>query len=132
MYAQLFARPRRQDDIGGGLLGSPEPAAPKKGPLGFRESGFSFIPIRQSHLDFLASTYGCEAPSLDEVVGRALVDEFYLPRGVAVVHLRPSGGNLLYASFGKWLKVFPKDVLRGMSEMSNWLREREIFILDAF
>lgn len=97
----------------------------------FRERGFSFIPLRQAHLDFLQFVYGREVPKLDEVVGRAMVDESYLPLGVVLVHFEPNGTNTLHAHFGKWLKVYPKDVLRGMSEVCNWLREHEVFILHA-
>lgn len=97
----------------------------------FRERGFSFIPLRPAHLDFLAFVYGRTVPKLEEVVGRAMVDRNYLPLGVVLVHFEPCGTNTLHAHFGKWLKVYPKDILRGMSEVTHWLREHEIFILHA-
>ena len=37
----------------------------------------------------------------------------------------------LHAHFGKWLRTYPKDILRGMSEVCNWLREHEVYILHA-
>jgi hypothetical protein len=129
MYAQVLALRRRDDDDVGGLLGL-EQARPK-GPLGFKERGFSFIPLRPAHLEFMACVYGREVPSIDEVVGRAMVDQFFLPAGVVLVHFEPSGINKLHAHFGKWLRIFPKDILRGMSEVCKWLRERNIFVLHA-
>ena len=74
---------------------------------------------------------GRSMPTIDQVVGRAMVDENYLPLGVVLVYFEPSGKNWLYAHFSKWLRVYPKDILRSMSEVSNWLRKNEIFILHA-
>src|SRR5262249_39583822 len=59
------------------------------------------------------------------------VDSRFLPVGVVLVHFEDGGRNMLMAHFGKWLKIFPKDILRGMSEVSNWLRKNEVFILHA-
>ena len=61
--------------------------------------------------------------------GKAMVDELYLPLGVVLVHFETGGINKLHAHFGKWLRIYPKDILRGMSEVSNWLRQHSIFIL---
>jgi hypothetical protein len=129
MYARVLAL-RHDDDVGTGLFTLPERSL-RKDPVGFKERGFSFIPIREAHLDFMACVYGRTVPKLEEVIGRAMVDENYLPLGVVLVHFEPSGLNVLHAHFGKWLRVYPKDILRGMSEVSSWLRKNEIFILHA-
>jgi len=117
------------DDVGAGLLSAPE-RRPSKG-LSWRERGWSFIPLRPAHLEFLQFVYGRDVPSIDEVIGRAMVDECCLPLGVVLVHFESGGINKLHAHFSKWLKVYPKDILRGMAEVCNLLRQHEVFILHA-
>jgi hypothetical protein len=130
MHAQLLALRQRDDDVSGGVLGGLEQRP--KGPPSFRDRGFSFIPIREAHIEFLAEhVYGRTAPKIDEVIGNAMVDEFYLPVGVVLVHFQSNGRNVLHAHFGRWLKVYPKDILRGMKPVCNELREHGIFILHA-
>lgn len=100
-------------------------------PLSFKERGFDFIPIRQAHLDFLGYCYGRTPPPLEEVEGFALVDRNCLPLGLALVHFEDGGTVTCHAHFGKWLKIYPKDILRGMKVTMDSLRERGIFILHA-
>jgi len=142
MYVRALLRRRDDEDVGTGLFTLPE-RAPPKGPLSFRERGFSFIPLRSAHLEFLTCVYGREVPSIDEVVGRAMVDANHLPLGVVLVHFEPDvfepeydqriglGLRVLHAHFGKWLRVYPKDILRGMKEVADWLRQHNIFTLHA-
>lgn len=127
---------------GHGLLWAPpEPPRPQ-GPLSFRERGFSFIPLRPQHLALYGAIYGDRAmPTISEVVGRAMVDADYMPLGAVLVYFEPDvfeveygqrifeGRNWLYAHFGPWLKIYPKDILRGMKEVADQLREHEIFDL---
>ena len=103
---------------------------PSRAPT-FKERGFSFIPIRQAHLDFMSFCYGRPAPPLAECEGRAMVDDRYLPLGVALIHHEPNGVHTAHAHFGVWLKVYPKDILRSMSDMCDGLRSRGITILHA-
>lgn len=60
-----------------------------------------------------------------------MVDENFLPLGVVLVHFEPCGINKLHAHFGKWLRIYPKDILRGMAEVCNRLRQHEVYILHA-
>src|SRR5262245_2994480 len=96
-----LGRVREWDDSGSaGLLSAPpvEPG-PKRAPS-FKEAGLSFIPLRQAHLDLLQVVYGRNVPAMDECVGKAMVDYYYLPVGVVLVHFEPSGTNVLHAHFG--------------------------------
>lgn len=127
MRSMLALRSGEQDSHSG-LFDDVPPAPP---PRSFRERGFSFIPLRSAHLEFMKFVYGREVPKLEECVGRAMVDANYLPLGVVLVHFEDGGRSMLMAHFGKWMKVFPKDILRGMSELCRSLRESEIFILHA-
>ena len=129
MRSVLALRSREQDDYAG-MFDVP-PAPPRQGPLSFKERGWSFIPVREQQLEFMAHVYSRSVPTIDQVVGKAMVDENYLPLGVVLVHFEESGRNMLMAHFGKWLKVYPKDIPRGMHEVCDWLREREIFELHA-
>src|SRR5262245_39415933 len=109
MRSILALKSRDKDDSYSGLFDVPSP--PRQGSLSFRERGFSFIPLRPAHLEFLAFVYGREVPKLEECIGRALVDQDYLPLGVVLVHFEneDDGTNKLHAHFGKWLRVFAKD-----------------------
>src|SRR5262245_32776485 len=140
MFTQMFALRAQDDDegVGAGLLGlgAVEPRQPRAKPTGFKECGLSFIDLRQAHLDLLAYVYDkSETPMLEECVGQALVDKRYLPLGLCLVHREKSGCDRLYAYFGsedRWLRTYPKDVLRALSRMATWLREREVFVLHAY
>jgi hypothetical protein len=127
MYARVLAL-RNNEDVGTGLFTIPEPP-PKT--LSFRDRGFSFIPIREAHLDFMRAVYARAVPSLNEVIGRAMVDENYLPLGMVMVYFERGGKNWLYAHFGRWLKIYPKDILRAMHEVSNDLGAAGVSILHA-
>src|SRR5690349_13041820 len=102
----ILALRSREADSYSGLFDVP-PAPPQQG-QSFRERGFSFIPLRPAHLEFLAFVYGREVPKLEECIGRALVDENYLPLGVVLVHFESDGTNKLHAHFGSHLRTWPK------------------------
>lgn len=128
-------------DAGSGLLWAPEPPRPQR-PLSFRERGFSFIELRPQHLALFGAIYGDRSmPTIDEVVGRAMVDWDFMPLGAVLVYFEPhafeaeygqrifEGRNWLYAHFGPWLRIYPKDILRGMKSVADQLREAGIFDL---
>ena len=52
-----------------------------------------------------------------------MVDRDYLPLGFCFVWFEPSGTVSLHAHFGRWLKRYPKDILRGMHQTANELRQ---------
>jgi hypothetical protein len=52
-----------------------------------------------------------------------------LPLGAVLVYFAPSRRDWLYALFGPWLKVVPKDILRAMHEVADELRAAEAFTL---
>jgi hypothetical protein len=123
------------------LLWAPEAPRPQR-PLSFRERGFSFIPLRPQHLALYGAIYGDRSmPRIDEVVGRAMVDADYMPLGAVLVYFEPdviepeygqrifSGKNWVYGHFGDWLRRYPKDILRDMSEVTDQLREGGVFDL---
>jgi hypothetical protein len=132
----------RARDIDGpiGLLYVPIDRRPKRA-LSFKEAGFSFIELRPQHLNLMSAIYGGRSvPTIDEVVGKAMVDDFHLPLGVVLVYFAPDtieveygqrfrGRCWLYAHFGKWLRIYPKDILRGTSEVADELRAAGVFIL---
>ena len=118
---------------------APDPQAGK--PLSFRERGFSFMPVRQAHLDFLGFVYGHGDPPPHHMVeGYTMVDDRYLPLGMALVHLEPAtmpDGSpgvrpMMYAHFGPWLRVYPKDILRQMHVMADDLRRRGLKVVYAY
>jgi hypothetical protein len=132
MRSILALRSRHKDDTYSGLFFDVPPSPPRQGSLSFRERGFSFIPLRPAHLEFMGAVYaGRSMPTIDQVVGRAMVDEYYLPLGCVLVYFEPGGKNWLYAHFSKWLHVYPKDIRRAMKEVCDVLRQHEIFILHA-
>src|SRR5262245_18129220 len=126
---------RRQEDWDDGSIGIlcalPEPmveTGPKRAST-FREASLSFIPLRQSHLDFMGAIYGGRTmPPLD-CEGCTLVDYFYLPIGVLLVWHEPDGRRWLYAHFGRWVREYPVACLRSIKEVCDSLRAREIFEL---
>ena len=114
-----------------GLLRAP-PDPERQGPLSFKERGFSFIPLRPAHLEFMEAVYaGRSMPTIDQVVGRAMVDRNYLPLGCVLVYFEPSGKNWLYAHFSKWLKIYPVNILRSMKEIADLLRASGVNVLHA-
>jgi hypothetical protein len=129
----------------------------------FHERGFSFIDLREAHLDFMRVIYGTEVPRLADCVGRTMVDEDFMPLGCVVVWIEPDqayrlwsdagdiatyaqlgvwdaggigtyrrpGKNWLYADFGRWLRIFPKDILRAIKPVCDHLRKHQVYILHA-
>lgn len=81
---------------------------------GFIEDGFSFIPIRRAHLDFIAWVMNREAPDFAAIFGAAMVDRQFIPVGFLLAYFEPDGTTSIHAHFGRWLKTYPKDVLRHM------------------
>ena len=72
---------------------------------------------------------GRNVPTIDEVIGRAMVDERHLPLGAVLVWFEPNGRNWLYAHFGPFLRLWPKDILRAMHEVADELRAAGVFTL---
>lgn len=93
------------------------PATAKK-----RGFPFQFIPIRQAHLDMMAVAYGRDVPPITECLGRSMVDENFLPLGFAMAWFEPGGIVSIHAHFGKWLHIYPKDILRGIKVTLDELR----------
>jgi len=84
---------------------------------------FTFIPVREAHLEFFAFAFQEELPPIDEVIGNTMVDRLhYLPLGFALARLWPSGAVSIHAYFGQWLKTYPKDVLRALKGTVDELR----------
>lgn len=129
MRAMAYLR-TTPDNSEPGLLWAPPPPRPQR-PLSFREKGLSFIPIRSQHLRFMQAIYCRTVPSIDEVVGKALVDHRYMPLGVVCVYFQPGRRRWLYAHLGPWMRIFPKDILRGISEVCDVLRAQKVFTLHA-
>ncbi len=92
----------------------------------FKGFGFQFIPVRPEHLRFFAFVFGEEPPPHAECVGCTMVDRDFLPAGFCLAWIRDNGTVTVHGYFGKWLKVFPKDILRGMKPVMNRLREAGI------
>jgi hypothetical protein len=133
MRASVFALRSAEPSTYGGLLGGhTAPSPPRQTPLSFKERGWSFIDIRPTHLEFMAEVYaGRFMPTIDQVIGKAMVDDRFMPLGCVLVYFEPEGRNWLYAHFGKWLRIFPKDILRAMHEVCDLLREHGVYILHA-
>jgi hypothetical protein len=130
MRAAAVQLGRARDNDGPiGLLYVPTLDRRPKRALSFKEAGLSFIELRQAHLDFMSAIYGRWVPPLEQCTGRALVDHYYLPVGVLLVHHEPGGAHWLMAHFGKWLRIYPKDILRSIKEVCNSLRARGIYEL---
>lgn len=111
-----------------GLLWAPTERRPK-GTVTFAQAGYSFIPLRQAHLNFMAAIYGRWVLPLEECTGRTLVDHEYLPLGVLLVHHEPSGRRMLMAHFGRFLREFPVACLRSIKEVCDILQARELYEL---
>lgn len=87
------------------------------------ESGFGFIPVRRAHLDYLAFSYGEEAVPFEEVIGRTMVDRSLIPLGFCLAWFRPEGTVTIHAHFGKWLRIFPTNIIRAMKETADDVRD---------
>lgn len=51
-----------------------------------------------------------------------MVDREFLPIGFCFAWFEPTGSVSVHAHFGKWLRIFPKDILRGMKVTIDQLR----------
>src|SRR5262245_14958000 len=132
-----LARPQYDDDDGVGLLGERLPASSTPSARrfpSFRDRDFSFVDLRPAHLDLFRAVYGTNVPTIDEVIGKAMVDTNYIPLGAVMVYFEPDrfdaeygqriyvGRQYLYAHFGPWLKIYPSNILRAMHEVANDIR----------
>jgi hypothetical protein len=79
--------------------------------------------VRKAHLDFFAFVFGEEAPPWDRCLGNTMVDENYMPKGFCLAWLRENGTVTAHAYFGEWLKIYPKDILKGMKPVMDRIRE---------
>ena len=95
-----------------------EPAA-----VGFAEQGYRFIPIREAHLSFIGWMMGRQAPDMASIFGAAMVNTNFIPVAMALAYFEDDGTVSIHAHFGKWLKRFPKDILRHMSRFCRTLRD---------
>lgn len=86
------------------------------------DTGFSFIDVRESHLRFLGWAFAQEPPPIERVVGRTMVDRHYRPMGFCLADFEPSGVVTIHAHFGKWLRIYPSNILRGMKVTLDALR----------
>jgi hypothetical protein len=87
--------------------------------------------VRRQHLELLGFAYGRVPPPLEEIHGNTMVDRHFMPLGFCFAWFEPSGTVSLHAHFGKWLRQFPKDVLRGMHGTANELRTGGVRFLHA-
>lgn len=55
-----------------------------------------------------------------------MVDRDFLPLGFCLAWLRKEGTVTIHAYFGRWLQIYPKDVLRGMKPVMQRLRDAGI------
>lgn len=56
------------------------------------------------------------------MLGRTMIDRHFLPRGAVFLWFEPEGVVSLHAHFGKWLRIFPKDILRAMHATASEAR----------
>lgn len=105
------------------LSSKPETVDPDK--LSFKERGFSFIPVRQAHLNYLVSVYGREHPSMDRVFGRTMVDKNFLPLGMALIYFPTDEQSKAecHAHFSGWFRRYPKEILDGMRPICRKARD---------
>src|SRR5262245_44016140 len=83
-----LARPQYDDDVPGLLeVGLPPPSA-RRFPS-FRDRDFAFIDLRSSHLDLFRAIYGTAVPTIDEVVGKCMVDSNFIPLGAVMTYFEP-------------------------------------------
>ena len=108
------------------LLPPPSPGSSRPLiPTNAKAFPFQFIPIRKPHLDMMAVAYDRTVPDFSRVIGRTMVDENFLPLGMALAYFEPGPDGVvsINAHFGKWLRVYPKDILRGLHETIEELRD---------
>jgi len=90
--------------------------------LSFKGRGFSFIPVREAHIDFIAASMGRTAPDFDRLAGNCMVNRDYLPLGFCLAYFADDDIVEGHAYFGNWLRIFPKDILRSMNGFMDQLR----------
>jgi hypothetical protein len=95
----------------------------KKTDNSFKGRGFRFIPIRPAHLDFFAFVFGEAPPPWEECLGNTMVDEDFMPLGFCMAWRRENGTVTAHAYFGDWLRVYPKDILKGMRPVMQQIRD---------
>lgn len=66
---------------------------------------------------------GREAPEFDRIFGAAFVNAEFIPLGFCLAYFEDECVSI-HAHFGKWLRVYPKEILRHMSKFCDTLRER--------
>ena len=98
---------------------------------GFKDRGFSFIPIRPAHVGFIAWVMGRDAPEFDRIFGAAMVDRNFIPVGFALSYFENDGTVSIHAHFGQWLRAYPKDILRHMAKFTATLRDQGNAIIYA-
>lgn len=55
--------------------------------------------------------------------GAAMVDRHFIPLGMWLAYFEDDGTVSVHAYFGKWLRQYPKDILRHVSKFTARLRE---------
>lgn len=90
--------------------------------------------MRQAHLNYLCAVYGREHPNMDRVFGRTMVDENFLPLGMALIYFpaEDQAKAECHAHFGKWFRRYPKDILNGMRPVCRRAREagvKELYVI---
>lgn len=78
--------------------------------------------MRQAHLDLLGFVYGREPPAIDSIKGNTMVDRYFMPLGFMFAYFEPEGVVSVHAHFGKWLRIYPKDILRSVKGVMDELR----------
>lgn len=71
----------------------------------------------------LAFLYQEKPVTIEDCIGRTMVDRSLMPLGFCLLWFREEGTVTIHAHFGKWLRVFPKDIIRGMKETADEARE---------
>ena len=113
--------PRHSRALSSGSTPETDEGKKTESPKGFP---YQFIPLRRSHLDFVKAMTGRYPPDFERCVGKTMVDDLYRPLGFCFVAFEDDGVTC-HAYFGKWLRVWPKDILRGMKPVFDRLREME-------
>lgn len=108
------------------LLDTSPSSIRKTGSLSFKEQGFQFIQVRPAHLEFYAFVFGEDSPPWDECVGNTMVDRDFMPRGFCLAWFRENGTVTIHGYFGEWLKIYPKDILKGMRPVMQCLRKQGV------
>ncbi len=79
----------------------------------------------------MAFVTGRTPPEFEACYGKAMVDDLFRPLGFCFAEFTDDGPVFCHAYFGNWLKVWPKDILRGMKPVLERLREMEEYFVFA-